>query len=56
VVIGELQRLEPGSIHRVVAPFLPAPLIDKARGLGLDHWVAERGETQTVVYFRKRGI
>jgi hypothetical protein len=54
VVIGELQRLAPGAIHRVIAPFLPAPLIDKASGLGLDHWVAERDEARTVVCFRKR--
>lgn len=54
VVIGELRRLAPGAIHEVVAPFLPAPLLDKARGLGIDHWVAERGEVTTVVYFRKR--
>jgi hypothetical protein len=55
IVIGELQRLAPDSIHRVVAPFLPAPLLDKARGLGLEHWVAERTETQTIVYFCRPG-
>lgn len=55
VVIGELQRLAPGSIHRVVAPFLPAPLLDKATGLGLEHWVAERGDAQTVVFFHRGG-
>ncbi|MBI2214800.1 MAG: DUF1858 domain-containing protein [Acidobacteria bacterium] len=51
VVIGELQRLAPGSIHAVIAPFLPAPLLDKTKGLGIEHWVAERNETKTVVYF-----
>lgn len=54
VVIGELQRLAPGSIHRVVAPFLPAPLLDKSKGLGLEHWIAERSEAQTVVFFCRR--
>lgn len=53
VVVGELQRLAPGAIHRVVAPFLPAPLLDKSKGLGLEHWIAERSEAQTVVYFRR---
>lgn len=54
LVIGELRRMTGGSIHKVVAPFLPAPLIDKALGLGIDHWIAERDEARTVVYFHKR--
>ena len=56
VVVGELQRLAPDAIHEVVAPFLPAPLLDKSKGLGLEHWIAERSESRTVVYFtRPRG-
>lgn len=51
VVIGELQRLPSGTIHRVLAPFVPAPLLDKARTLGIDHWIAENGDGGTVVYF-----
>lgn len=52
-VIGDLQRLAPGAIHRVVAPFVPAPLLDKARTLGIDHWIAESSEAGTVVYFSR---
>jgi len=34
-------------------PFLPAPLIDKAIGLGYQYWINEISEEKICVYFKK---
>lgn len=46
--LGALADLGPGQQYRVIAPFLPAPLIDKATSLGLGHWVVEEPGRVTV--------
>jgi len=38
---------------KVIAPFLPAPLIDKASSLEVQHWVEKEGEENYIVYFYK---
>ena len=40
-VMADLNGLEPDHIYKVVAPFIPAPLIDKAMSLGIDHWLRQ---------------
>lgn len=50
-VLSELKRLETGSILGVIAPFLPAPLIDKATGLGFMHWVEKKSTEEYTVWF-----
>lgn len=50
-VIADLQTLGQGDIYQLVAPFMPAPLMDKAASLGISHWVAHRDEPQHVIYF-----
>lgn len=52
-VIAGLQRLGPGEIYELVAPFMPAPLVDKATSLGMAHWVqqAPGGDGEVTVYF-----
>ena len=52
-VIADLHHLESGEIYELKAPFLTAPLIDKATSLGLQHWVDQRGEEEFFVYFIK---
>ena len=52
-VIAELQSLDRGDIYRLQAPFLPAPLVDKASSLGFSHWVTQNDEQEFVVYFCK---
>ena len=52
-VIAELQALNEGEIYRLVAPFMPAPLVDKASSLGISHWVAQEGDQEFVIYFCK---
>lgn len=50
-VIADLNKLQEGTIYKLVAPFLPAPLIDKAISLGFQHWVDQKSEEEIVVYF-----
>ena len=53
-VMADLNKLEPGVIFRVIAPFVPAPLIEKATSLNIDHWLEQESEELFVVYFRKK--
>jgi len=52
-VMADLSTLTVGSIYKLTAPFLPAPLIDKATSLGIEHWVVKESETLFVIYFCK---
>ena len=52
-VIADLNHLQDGKIYLLIAPFLTAPLIDKATSLGLKHWVDKRGDEEFNIYFRK---
>ena len=49
--IAELQALDQGEIYRLVAPFMPAPLVDKASSLGISHWVTQNDQQEFVIYF-----
>jgi hypothetical protein len=53
LVLAELNGLQPGTIYKVAAPFLPAPLIDKASSLNLQHWVKTENEGHYFIYFYK---
>lgn len=52
-VMADFGAMAAGSIYKLRAPFLPAPLIDKASSLGLDHWLVKEGDEAFVVYFYK---
>lgn len=52
-VLSALKKLKKGNILEINAPFLPAPLIDKAIGLGHDYWISEVAEDEFFVYFKK---
>lgn len=52
-VIADLNQLPKGSIYKVIAPFLTAPLIDKATSLGLKHWVKKESEGLFMIFFYK---
>lgn len=53
MLAAELNKLPPKSIYKVIAPFLPAPLVDKASSLGLLHWVKTESEKRYIIYFYK---
>jgi hypothetical protein len=52
-VIADLNHLEAGKIYELKAPFLTAPLIDKATSLGLKHWVDKKSDEEYFIYFCK---
>lgn len=52
-VIADLNKLPANQIYKLVAPFLPAPLIDKATSLKTDHWIKKESDELFFVYFCK---
>ena len=52
-VLSDLNHLEEGKIYQLIAPFLTAPLIDKATSLGLKHWVDKKSDEEYLIYFCK---
>ncbi len=50
-VIADLKILETGKIYKLTAPFLPAPLIDKASSLNFKHWVTKSNDGTNTIYF-----
>jgi hypothetical protein len=50
-VPADLNALGQGDIYKLVAPFMPAPLVDKASSLGISHWVTHKDDQESVIYF-----
>ncbi|MCY1721208.1 DUF1858 domain-containing protein [Prolixibacteraceae bacterium Z1-6] len=50
-VIADLRALHEKEIYKIIAPFIPAPLIDKASSLGFIHWVSQKDDETFEVYF-----
>ncbi|MEA4937668.1 MAG: DUF1858 domain-containing protein [Paludibacter sp.] len=50
-VISDLNRLNSGEIYQLIAPFLPAPLIEKAGSLNIKHWVKQEKDDLFIIYF-----
>jgi hypothetical protein len=50
-VIADLRALGQGDIYKLVAPFMPAPVVDKAASLGMSHWVTQQGDHLFIIYF-----
>lgn len=53
LVMSELNEMPAGSIYKVIAPFIPAPLIDKSLSVGFLHWVNHESDDMVLVYFVK---
>ena len=51
-VLPAINKLGRGEIFEVVAPFLPAPLIDKSLSLGFSHWVRREADLYHVYFMR----
>lgn len=51
VVLAGVKKLKQGEILKVIAPFLPAPLIEKASSLGAGHWVNRINDELFEIYF-----
>lgn len=52
-VMADLKQLPAGKIYKLLAPFLPAPLIDKASSLSVEHWLNEISGTEYEIWFYK---
>jgi len=52
-VIADLNNMDNGQIYKLIAPFLPAPLIDKASSLKVQHWVEKIDDDDFNIYFYK---
>jgi len=50
-VVADLKTLKTGKLYKLIAPFLPAPLIDKASSLNFDHWVTKDDDESYTIYF-----
>jgi hypothetical protein len=50
-VIADLNALGQGDIYKLIAPFMPAPLVDKASSLGISHWITHNDDQALVIYF-----
>ncbi len=53
-VMADLKNLDKEKIYHLIAPFLPAPLIDKATSLLFQHWVEKTDEENYNIYFYKK--
>ena len=52
-VMADLKVMKTGSIYKLIAPFLPAPLIDKATSMEIKHWMVKENEESYIIYFYK---
>ncbi|MCU0457395.1 MAG: DUF1858 domain-containing protein [Bacteroidales bacterium] len=50
-VMAALKKLQPGQIIEIIAPFIPAPLLDKSLSLNYKHWLEKKSETEYRVFF-----
>lgn len=50
-VMSDLHHLPTGKILKLTAPFLPAPLIDKATSLSISHWLVKETDEKFIIYF-----
>ena len=52
-VLSAMKKLNEGEILKVIAPFIPAPLIDKALSLNYKHWIYKQSIEEFLVFFSK---
>ncbi len=52
-VLSAIKKLDEEQVLKVIAPFIPAPLIDKSLSLGYNHWLDQRAPEEFWVYFSR---
>jgi hypothetical protein len=52
-VLSSVKKLDDDEILEIIAPFIPAPLLDKTLSLGFRHWLDKRNDSEYRVFFRK---
>lgn len=53
MVMEDLKQIEDDTIYKLIAPFLPAPLIDKAISMEFKHWISKESDELYLIYFKK---
>lgn len=53
VVLSAVKNLNDGEILEILAPFIPAPLIDKTLSLSYKHWLDKNDQSAFRIYFAK---
>jgi len=51
-VLSSLKKMDDNKILKIIAPFIPAPLIEKSLSMGYKHWLDKRSEDEYHVYFK----
>lgn len=52
-ILSAIKKLEKSKILKIIAPFLPAPLLDKSLSLSYNHWLDKITEEEYIIYFTK---
>lgn len=52
-VLSAIKKLDDNKVLELIAPFIPAPLIDKASGMNYMYWLDDKGNDEYRVYFKK---
>ncbi|NDP20870.1 MAG: DUF1858 domain-containing protein [Paludibacter sp.] len=53
-VMEDLKKMKENEIYKLIAPFLPIPLIDKATGMDFVHWINPQNDELFEIYFVKK--
>lgn len=52
-VLSSIKKLDKNQILEIIAPFIPAPLLDKSLSMDYKHWLVYKTEGEYRVYFTK---
>lgn len=52
-VLSAVKKLKDKEILEVIAPFIPAPLLDKSLSMNYQHWLKKESAEKVVIYFAK---
>jgi len=52
-VLSAIKKLNENEILEIIAPFIPAPLLDKTLSLNYKHWLDKKSDSEYRVYFSK---
>ena len=53
-VMSALRELGPEQMYAIITPFVPAPMIDKAKETGYQAWTEQSGEERFRTFFTRR--
>ncbi|MCF8380557.1 MAG: DUF1858 domain-containing protein [Bacteroidales bacterium] len=51
-VLSAIKKLNENEILKLIAPFIPAPLIDKSLSMDYLHWLDKKGDDEYWIYFK----